>query len=69
MYEAGDCANPARAVGNSTVPSTPRDEAASHTGDEKAGLTIKQQMQQIMPLSICFALSVAMGNLWLAFGG
>lgn len=32
-------------------------------GDEKAVLSCQQQLQEIMPLSICFALSVAMGNL------
>lgn len=36
-------------------------------GDEKAGLTFQQQLKEIMPLSICFALSVAMGNLSLKY--
>ena len=39
--------------------------AACVWGDEKAGLTFQQQLKEIMPLSICFALSVAMGNLLL----
>ena len=39
--------------------------AACVWGDEKAGLTFQQQHKEIMPLSICFALSVAMGNLLL----
>ncbi|CAK9061026.1 unnamed protein product [Durusdinium trenchii] len=36
-------------------------------GDEKAVLSCQQQLQEIMPLSICFALSVAMGNLSLKY--
>ena len=39
--------------------------AACVWGDEKAGLTFQQQLKEIMPLSICFALSVGMGNLLL----
>eukprot|EP00438_Fugacium_kawagutii_P025885 Skav233695 [mRNA] locus=scaffold1927:304383:322906:+ [translate_table: standard] len=42
-----------------------KDALKAHSCDEKAGLTFQQQIREILPLSICFALSVAMGNLLL----
>ena len=35
--------------------------------DAEAGLTYQQQLKEIMPLSTCFALSVAMGNMSLKY--
>lgn len=36
-------------------------------GDTEAGLTYEQQLKEIMPLSACFALSVALGNMSLKY--
>ena len=38
-----------------------------HVRGDTAGLTYEQQLKEIMPLSTCFALSVAMGNMSLKY--
>ncbi|CAJ1347255.1 unnamed protein product, partial [Effrenium voratum] len=45
---------------------TVRGGVAGHCGKSQ-GLTWRQQLKEIMPLSLCFALSVAMGNLSLKY--